>query len=124
MIRAEADLVPENAMPTSLPKATRYSPVRTSPSAMVMVTGPRPTPVRTKEARIGPRRCAASFMGKTSAVSEHDTKALNEMKIAAVLSSDFAPLRLIVLTDLKVIRFTLVVLTDARAFEVPLTEIE
>ena len=124
MMRAEADLVPEKAIPTSLPKATRYSPVRTSPSAMVMVIGPRPTPVRTKEACTGPRRCAASFRGKTSAVSEHDTKALKEMNIAAALSSGFALLRLIELADLSVIGFAFVVLTDASTYEVPLTEIE
>src|SRR3954468_24104311 len=36
---------------------------------MVMVTGPLPTPVRTKESLTGPRSCAALFMVKVSAVS-------------------------------------------------------
>jgi len=42
---ADPDHPPEKAIPTELPKATRYSPAKTSPSAIVMVTGPRPVPV-------------------------------------------------------------------------------
>jgi hypothetical protein len=69
MTMAEADLPPENAIAVEVPKATRYSPVRISPSAIVKVTGPCPTPVLTKDALSGPRPLAAAFMGKVSAVS-------------------------------------------------------
>lgn len=69
--RAEAECDPEKAKPCAVPKATRYSPFRTSPSAMVMVTGPCPTPVLTNVALIGPRFFAASLSGNVSTVPAH-----------------------------------------------------
>jgi hypothetical protein len=54
MTRAVAELAPEKAIPTELPNATQYSPLRTYPSAIVMVIGPRPTPVLTNDAFTGP----------------------------------------------------------------------
>ena len=75
MTRADADRVPENAITVPPPNATRYSPVRTSPSAIVIVTGPRPIPVRANETLRGPISWAAVFMGNVSAVSVHPANA-------------------------------------------------
>jgi hypothetical protein len=66
---AVADLPPENAIPTAPLKATRHVPVKISPSGIVIVTGPVPSPVRTKLILSLPICRAASFNGKVSAVS-------------------------------------------------------
>jgi hypothetical protein len=78
MSRTELDSVPENAMTEVLAKATRYSPFNSFPSAIVMVMGPRPTPVLTNVAFTGVKRWAAGFSGKTSAVSVHPTRATRD----------------------------------------------
>jgi hypothetical protein len=78
MTMADAECAPEKAKASEDPKATRYSPVSTSPSAIVMVTGPLPRPVRVNETWIGPKLFAASLSGKVSAVSaQAETKQLN-----------------------------------------------
>jgi hypothetical protein len=66
---AEAELPPENPMLAAPLKATLQVPDKTSPSGIVMVTGPLPTPVRTKSTFGLPIFLAASFNGKVSAVS-------------------------------------------------------
>ena len=79
MTKAEAEYAPEKANPCEVPKATLYSPFRTSPSAIVMVTGPDPIPVLKNVALIGPRFFAAAFMGNVSTVPAHP---LNDAAIA------------------------------------------
>lgn len=75
MSRAELDRAPENAKADALAKATRYSPFNSSPSAIVMVMGPRPIPILTNDAFTGLKPWAAAFSGKTSALSVHPTSA-------------------------------------------------
>ena len=75
MTMADAERVPENAIAVPPPNATRYSPFRTSPSAIVIMTGPRPIPVRANETLRGPISWAALFMGNVSAVSVHPANA-------------------------------------------------